>query len=506
MKVHVSCFVDSDPKFVIQAYNWVVSLRSSGSTATPFICVPDNVLSEHQWRSFETLGAQVVAAKRFGEGRAAYCNKISQLFVDEVLDCDYLVLSDADIGFLAPPEQAVNGAQLRAKPVDLPNPPAADIEAWLKAIGMAWFGDAETQFAHGQGQKEKTEYEAKGLLGPGQQDKTLRRTLAHNYNGGLYVIRRDAIQQLREAWSNYSAKLLDAAPLGAGWAKHADQIGFACAVHDLGLKVSELESGWNFPTHLNVEYYHTVTDCPELCGLHYHSRMDNHGLPEEAGVPWLDDSINMLREVIRDGRRACFDNEIFWNYRYKYFPDLGSGLGSRGAALNVKKELSAPAFGEMTGFSVVDVGCGDLEFVRDLNFGDYLGLDLSEQAIATAKAKRPEWSFRHSRIDTLDDASFDFALCLDVLIHQPTRAAAEALVDDLLRVARKGVLLSIHSEQQTNSNISFNTYAIRNYLRDHPDTRGVIPLGQYRDAEILAVSKEQGVFDSIMEPIKPELA
>jgi len=153
----------------------------------------------------------------------------------------------------------------------------------------------------------------------------------------------------------------------------------------------------------------------------------------------------------------------------------------------------------MSTFSVVDVGCGDLEFVRNLSFADYLGLDLSEQAIATAQAKRPEWSFRHGRIDTINEASFDFVLCMDVLIHQPNRASAEALVDDLLRVARKGILLSIHSEKQTDSNISFNTFAIKSYLQDNADTYAVISLGKFRDTEILAISKEHGVFDNIKD-------
>lgn len=509
MKIHISCLVDRDPKFVIQAYNWVVSLRSSGTTATPFVCAVDGALSEQQVRTFEVLGAKVVAAERFGEGHAAYCNKISQLFIDDVVDCDFLILSDADIGFLAPPEQTVNGASLRAKPVDGPKPKVANIEEWLEAIGMPWFGDAEAQFAPARERPKKKgtalKVAVKRLLRPGLPDKVRRRTLVHNYNGGLYVIRQDKIQRLREAWSNYATQLLAAAPPDAEWAKHADQIGLACAVHDLRLKVSELESGWNFPTHFTHDRYRAVTNCPNLYGLHYHGHMDNHGLPKTVGVPWLDEPINVLRDAIRVGRRECFDNEIFWNYRYRYFSDLGSGQGSRGATLTEKKGLTAPAFDEMAGFSVVDVGCGDLEFVRDLSFGDYLGLDLSEQAIATAQAKRPEWSFRHDRIDTLDDASFDFALCMDVLIHQPNRAAAEAMVDDLLRVSRKGVLLSIHAHPHVESNISFNTFAIRDYLRDHADTRAVTPLGMFRDTEILAISKEEGFFDRKKELVDPEV-
>ncbi len=501
MKVHISCLVDCDPKFVLQAYNWLISVKASGTSATPFICAVDGALSEAQVRTFQQIGANVVSAKRFGDGRAAYCNKISQLFIDEVLQCDWLILSDADIGFVAAPEQMINGAPLRAKPVDLPSPEAPVLEEWLGAIGMPWFGDADATFAHDR-IRPKTMVTAvktvlKRQLLRGDTDKMRRKTLAHNYNGGLYVIRREEVEVLRKAWSDYALKLLAAAPADAKWAIHADQVGFACAVNELGSEVSELESGWNFPTHFAAKKYSSLAKSTRLYGLHYHNRMDNHGLPEKVGVPWIDSSITALRGTISVGRRELFDNEIFWNYRYKYFPELGSGLGSRAAALTKKKSLTAPAFNEMNGSSVLDVGCGDLEFVRNEAFGDYLGLDLSEQAIATAKKKRPEWSFRHGRIDTVEDASFDFALCMDVLIHQPNGASAMALVDDLIRVVRKGIVVSIHAEQQTDSGISFNTFALRTYLQEHPDTHAIVSLGQFRDAEIFAVSKIDGVFEDI---------
>ena len=246
LKIHISCLVDHDPKFVIQAYNWAISLKATGTVATPFICSVDGALSGSQVQTFTKIGARVVEAERFGEGRAAYCNKISQLFVDELVDCDWLILSDADIGFLAPPEQMINGAQLRARRVDGPNPPVKHIENWLEAIGMPWFGDAEAEFARQPSRLNSiigaVNSVMNGLAPRTGTDMVQRKTLVHNYNGGLYVIRRDVVVALRTAWSDFASKLLETAPSEAGWAKHADQIGFACAVHSLGLEVSELSS------------------------------------------------------------------------------------------------------------------------------------------------------------------------------------------------------------------------------------------------------------------------
>ena len=130
-------------------------------------------------------------------------------------------------------------------------------------------------------------------------------------------------------------------------------------------------------------------------------------------------------------------------------------------------------------------------------FGEYMGIDLSEQAITKAKKKRPDWSFWVGRIESLQDESFDFVLCMDVLIHQPNRAAAEALVDDMFRVARKGIVLSIHAGPQTNSNISFNTFALRNYMLGNLAICTIVSLGTFRDTEILAVSKIDNIFEDI---------
>jgi hypothetical protein len=307
MKIHISCLVDNDPKFIIQAYNWLLSLKATGTKATPFICAVDGSLSEQTCRTFKYLGAKVVSANRFGEGRAAYCNKISQLFIDDVIDCDFLILSDADIGFLAPPEQTVNGAPLRAKRVDLPVPHVTTIEEWLKTIGIPWFGESEAQFAPRQGHRTELTSLVKKQSHLNPLENVKRKTLAYNYNGGLYVIQQNEIKRLREAWSKYAAKLLAAAPLSAKWSIHADQIGLACAIYDLGIEVSELESCWNFPTHLPAEMYGTFNNYQEQYGLHYHNHLDNHGLPLKVGVPWLDNSIELLRDVIIKGRREYFE-------------------------------------------------------------------------------------------------------------------------------------------------------------------------------------------------------
>jgi hypothetical protein len=312
-EIHVSCVVDRDPKFAMQAWNWLLSLRASGSRATPFICCVDGALTEGQKERFASLGACVTPIASFGTGLSAYCNKIEQLRNQRVADCDWLILSDADVCFLGKPEGLLSGASFRAKPVDLSSPSRGDIEFWVREAGIDWFGDGPVDL----------------------QDEAV--TLKNNFNGGLYVIHRSLFGDLERTWREWAAKLLTKAPKGKSWVFHADQIAMAIATHLLGVEVDLLPRSWNYPSHLIGRGF-SLEAC-DVNALHYHQCMDDHGLPALTGIEWLDERIGELRSVLVENRRNDFDNETFWNFRYRYAPALGSGLGSRGNALSYKSQV-----------------------------------------------------------------------------------------------------------------------------------------------------------------------
>jgi SAM-dependent methyltransferase len=96
------------------------------------------------------------------------------------------------------------------------------------------------------------------------------------------------------------------------------------------------------------------------------------------------------------------------------------------------------------GDRVVDLGCGTGASLEHLPEAiSYVGVDLSQQYIDTARARFPQGRFLCSDVLTVDLSSyapFDLAMAFGVL-HHLDDAAAGGLVDLARRVVRRGGLL-----------------------------------------------------------------
>ena len=120
-------------------------------------------------------------------------------------------------------------------------------------------------------------------------------------------------------------------------------------------------------------------------------------------------------------RPAIMDNAKFWDDRYRSFPQLGSGPGSRGYAASYKKRLVKAVIKEFGISSVVDIGCGDLCWLdrEVLESCSYVGLDVSAVAIERAKALYPGLAFAVYDVTTQSlNIRSDLVVSFDVLIHQ----------------------------------------------------------------------------------------
>ena len=98
---------------------------------------------------------------------------------------------------------------------------------------------------------------------------------------------------------------------------------------------------------------------------------------------------------------------------------------------------------DLRGKSVVDVGCGDGAFVRALTQAgaDALGIEVSEDAVALARASDPDHRYELGGAERLPlgDASVDVATLMRSLHHVPDPAAA---FGELARVVREHVWIA----------------------------------------------------------------
>lgn len=190
--------------------------------------------------------------------------------------------------------------------------------------------------------------------------------------------------------------------------------------------------------------------------LHYEDeQLDEHGFLRAAGDPRLAGPVKTVNDFISKDRQRSFSNQAFWDFRYAKSPQLGSGVGSRGQFLEIKSHLIQREIERMRPNTVLDIGCGDLEVCRNLAVANYVGVDVSAEAIQIARAKRPDWKFLEGDAGSLSLEPADLVLCFDVLIHQSAREAYEPLCAKLVQLTRRALLVAGIDRPEKSTNILF---------------------------------------------------
>lgn len=468
MKIAFSCAVDAKPRFEWQAFILAHSLLKNTGCEPSDIkihCLPG--VSQAFQLAMRKLGVGLIVIEPF-EGHP-YCNKIQQCFSSAFDGYDRVMLLDCDLYFTAPPVFEAD-AVFSAKIVDLPNPPLAILEAVYRAAGM--------------NQPEPS------LVGCPILDDEL--TLANNFNGGLYVIDRMLLAQLGAAWKEYAIWLLGHMDLLGDYGQHVDQVAMALALSRLQVQTKPLSARDNFPVHLEEGRILPLAQ-GGLNVIHYHNNLLPDGRIKPTNIPEIDQQIVQANLEIQAVLRDEFDNELFWSMRYELFPELGSGVGSRGETLALKRTLLACVLDGFLDKQVLDVGCGDLELSGVFDFRTYTGYDLSAEALKIARRRRPEWKFVHGSVYDHPNEHADLVLCLDVLIHQKTRADYLKLITALAKAAGRRLVISGYEEPPAGafiSDICAYHEPLSRSLRELGVFHEVLVIGRYRGLALIVADKQ----------------
>ncbi len=272
-----------------------------------------------------------------------------------------------------------------------------------------------------------------------------RRTLRNNCNGGVYVIARSFVGVLADAWKRWADWCLDRVVLFEQHASHIDQVSFALALAELQVDVEPLDRQYNCPTHLSLS---SEYDCSPVL-LHYHRHVDSQFELKAMGLPGIDSAIARVNQRIATWRSKMFLKALFWEASYELYPDVGSGVASRGDAVACKRRMLCELVEAGKEKSVLDVGCGDLEVSSMLEVNRYTGIDTAPSAIEIARRRRPDWRFcvADASDPEVDIEPADTVICLDVLVHQPTHERYEALVRRLVAVAQGTLIVAGYDDE-----------------------------------------------------------
>jgi hypothetical protein len=435
-RVIFSLIVDAAAQFAYEGYHLVRSLIEHSSDRASDIHVQFTPEVSKQTRDlFGKLGCTLHEIQRFGDGR--YCNKLAQLGNLHDFDFTHVVLLDTDMIAVDDLRPYLTDDALTAKIVDLPRPPMDVLAEIGRLAGL------------------------QALSQPVPADAVQAQTYAANCNGGFYGIPKALARRVDEQWRRWALWLLEnMEPLtrgGNGHQNHVDQVALWLAILADGIPFRAAPSNVNYYVHFDGAHQY-FDHRFGIALLHYHDV--SLGVLGKLEPPARLDAL--ARAAVAKANEQIgrgFENTTFWNFRYARFPERGSGLGSREQNLLYKRNLLVQN-GIEEYSNVLDVGCGDLQILKELTIRDYLGIDVSHEALQKARRERPDWTFVHA-----DDAQVrdleprDLALCFEVLIHQPNEADYRNLIDFLASSTKRTLLVSgyvqDYSERRTNSMVHF---------------------------------------------------
>lgn len=133
---------------------------------------------------------------------------------------------------------------------------------------------------------------------------------------------------------------------------------------------------------------------------------------------------------------------------------------------------------------LLDIGCGDLRGGRYMigyqNNGSYTGMDISEEAIATAREHVYSWNVDRSRIslsvnndlqfNEFDAGSFDWVFANSVLTHLPEPAIRECFTN-LGRILRDEGIATLSYQHSDTAEVDHTNSAIKSNVYRYPFER-----------------------------------
>lgn len=458
-RIAVSFIVDEDAVFGYSAWHLVHSILLHTKLSPSDIHVqftPE--IGAGSIERFKALGCSTHRLARFGDGR--YCNKLAQWETLRHAALDHVVLLDTDMICVGDFTEFLSRTAVGGKVVDLANPPLPLLDHLFQRAGFI-------------DRPPVVNVEASCEI-----------TYQGNCNGGFYSVPKQFADELFDAWRRFAEILLaDIGPLrSAGREKHVDQISFCMAIHETGLPFVKLPSNVNYYIHfsgLHGDFDHSRP----LALIHYHNiSLNVVGLLEPIGVVAAYEKAAVAKANQQIGEH--FESEIFWDLRYRHFPERGSGIGSRGDNLIYKRNL-LKSEGIEEAASVLDIGCGDLEMVGALNLRNYVGIDQSAQSLAVSSAKRPDWQFLLVPADQAMTA--DFVICLEVAIHQKSFDDYMNIIEFAAKKTRRRLLISGYDQQGDHISLNHMIYfheSLRKTLENTGRFTSVLKIGAHSDVVI----------------------
>jgi SAM-dependent methyltransferase len=403
-------------------------------------------------------------------------HKIRNLQGHEDEDYDYLLSLDADIIFAGDPSDHIGRDAIAARPAGVN--PLADGD-WSELFGFFELEMPAKQYVAVQ--------EVNSLV-----------NIVPYFNSGVLLVPKKLVTVLYDEWLAFVPEILAAYDELPEISKHSfftDQFALSLAIAKAKLPHRALPLEMNFQT--NQPFHPSLSpEETEPFIVHYHHRLTPNGGLMHCSYQKANRVIDKVNECLletEDSKRPgstrfhneSFDNLRFWENRYATNPLLGSGLGSRGKNLDYQKLVLSKILSKYKPSSILDVGCGDLEVVKNLDYrGRYTGVDISPTIIKRDSKCKPDWVFIPGdflEIRSQKALNAELVICLDVLIHEHSYEKYREFLQALIETSGKLCLVSGYETAPSfrNDIVAFHEPLTRTLTK--LGVRNIQLIGSYRD-------------------------
>lgn len=458
LNVAIGCVAENSPKYLTQALRLLQSMRWFGgawANVDFHVCLVEQDNREYR-RKFNSYGAHVHVVPRFSAVHPP-SNKLRFLELPQLAQADRVVLLDCDTIVVQDPYRYLIGADFLAKIADAPTVPHAVFAQLFDAYGIPL-----------PEQKYKCSVHHEPVI--------------PYFNAGVLSFSRKAMLTLVPAWLEANAFLIDQIHLMGDFKNFCEQTSLSLAFQQCDIEYRELSNESNFPAHFSAEKTLQKID-PVI--IHYHWLVDNNGYLLPSSYPAVDKRLQKFNKRLRETNAASYlNNQEFWNNRYSFNKELGSGLGSRGTVRAYKQRLIGGIAAELQPASILDVGCGDMAVGEILSETGYTGIDISEVVIDANIAQYPNRKFIRGDFIGLKILPAELTVSLDVLIHLPDSYYYEQFVQKLVtHTLRAGIVAGYEAPPRSASDITFYHEPLSATLKS-AGAQNIEPIGGYRQVTI----------------------
>ena len=473
-KLAVCCVADNKVKYLSQALRLIQSLRWFGEdlgSADMFVGYFEHTPA-YYLKEYERFGANTVLLSRYTNLHGP-SNKMSLLKLERLSNYEYVMLMDCDTIFTGSISAYLNFSGIQAKIADLQTLPHDLLSSIFKSVGK------EPPVI-----KYKTSIDLKDT--------------ALYCNSGIVIIAKQYFSEFVERWFAINDFLLENLELLGKLSFFCDQASFALALNEYEHCFRELPLSMNFPSHFSLDKYpeSTLSVKPEI--IHYHHMVDHtNGYLLDSPLLNIQSLIKNFNAKVKEDRSKHFSNSLFWDFRYNFNPDLGSGIGSKGKFIAYKSAIVGQFCHDHFVEELLDCGCGDLSLLKQIEvikLKRYIGVDISKLAIDKAKLLYPEYQFVELDLskpleNVALDISCEHSICFDVLIHQKNKEDYLQVIKNILKVTKTSGLINGFSQPYSyESEILFFHEPLQHTFSNFPDIK-IKAIGEYRQSVIYEWSR-----------------